>query len=194
MPGLFEGDDLAALMSNCRDGSQKEGVILDSEDELFRWFTSNVQRNLHVVFTMNPASGDFNNRAATSPALFNRCVVDWFGDWSEQAHTQVAYEFTENIDMFEADYAPSMQAQNFLDSRCKVETESCGSGNAYTLRDAVVHSLVRVHEYIKSVAKRKGKLGEPTNYVSPRDFLDLINHFTRLHSEKRKLSKSSNFT
>ena len=59
-------------------------VVYDTEEELFRHFTKNVQRNLHVVFTMNPASGDFDNRAATSPALFNRCVVDWFGDWSRK--------------------------------------------------------------------------------------------------------------
>jgi hypothetical protein len=58
--------------------------VYDTEEELFRHFTKNVQRNLHVVFTMNPASGDFDNRAATSPALFNRCVVDWFGDWSRK--------------------------------------------------------------------------------------------------------------
>ena len=58
--------------------------MYDTEEELFRHFTKNVQRNLHVVFTMNPASGDFDNRAATSPALFNRCVVDWFGDWSRK--------------------------------------------------------------------------------------------------------------
>jgi dynein heavy chain 1 len=34
---------------------------------------------------MNPANPDFSNRAASSPALFNRCVIDWFGDWPEDA-------------------------------------------------------------------------------------------------------------
>lgn len=68
-----------------------------------------LQENLHVVFTMNPAGGDFGGRAATSPALFNRCepmpfawwglldptrvshrcVIDWFGDWSQTALAQV---------------------------------------------------------------------------------------------------------
>jgi dynein heavy chain 1 len=32
----------------------------------------------HVVFTMNPRNADFASRSATSPALFNRCVIDWF--------------------------------------------------------------------------------------------------------------------
>ena len=45
--------------------------------------------NLHVVFTMNPAEGGMAERAATSPALFNRCVLDWFGDWSKNALFQV---------------------------------------------------------------------------------------------------------
>lgn len=30
---------------------------------------------------MNPSNPDFSNRTASSPALFNRCVIDWFGDW-----------------------------------------------------------------------------------------------------------------
>ena len=180
-------------MSSCRDGSQKEGVILDSEDELFRWFTSNVQRNLHVVFTMNPASGDFNNRAATSPALFNRCVVDWFGDWSEQAHTQVAYEFTENIDMFNADYSPSMHAQAFLDSRCKVETESCGSGNGIRAPGRCRSQPCACARVCQERRQEEGQIGRADKLCIAARLLDLINHFTRLHSERRKLSKSSNF-
>jgi hypothetical protein len=48
-----------------------------------------VRKNLHVVFTMNPASPEFHNRTATSPALFNRCVLDWFGEWSDEALFQV---------------------------------------------------------------------------------------------------------
>lgn len=48
-----------------------------------------VQRGLHVVFTMNPASDGFEGRCATSPALFNRCVVDWFGTWPTKALAQV---------------------------------------------------------------------------------------------------------
>ncbi len=42
-------------------------------------------KNLHVVFTMNPSADGLKDRAATSPALFNRCVLNWFGDWSNSA-------------------------------------------------------------------------------------------------------------
>jgi len=43
---------------------------------------------------MNPSNPEFYNRTASSPALFNRCVVDWFGDWSEDALYQVGLNLT----------------------------------------------------------------------------------------------------
>ena len=67
-----------------------EGLMLDSNDELYKWFTGQVMRNLHVVFTMNPSTDGLKDRAATSPALFNRCVLNWFGDWSDTALFQVS--------------------------------------------------------------------------------------------------------
>lgn len=48
---------------------------------------------------MNPSNPDFSNRTASSPALFNRCVIDWFGDWSDEGLTQVAKEFTKDLDL-----------------------------------------------------------------------------------------------
>jgi dynein heavy chain 1, cytosolic len=72
VPGLFEGDEYTTLMTQCKEGAQREGMMLDTHDELYKWFTGQVMRNLHVVFTMNPSSEGLKDRAATSPALFNR--------------------------------------------------------------------------------------------------------------------------
>ena len=84
-----------------REAAHRDNVILDGDDdnELLKRFTTEVQNNLHVIFTMNPADSDLRNRTATSPALFNRCVVDWFGSWSQLALVQVAHEFTEFVDI-----------------------------------------------------------------------------------------------
>ena len=99
VPGLFEGDEFTTLMTQCKEGSQKEGLMLDSGEELYKWFTNQVIKNLHVVFTMNPSSEGLKSRAATSPALFNRCVLNWFGDWSTGALYQVGSEFTSKLDL-----------------------------------------------------------------------------------------------
>lgn len=74
-------------------------VDLDNDDAVFSHFTRRVQRNLHVVFTLNPATSAFAQRRATSPALFNRCVVDWFGEWSPEACAQIAASLTSTLDL-----------------------------------------------------------------------------------------------
>lgn len=103
VPGLFEGDEFTTLMTQCKEGSQKEGLMLDSTEELYKWFTQQIMKNLHVVFTMNPSSEGLKDRAATSPALFNRCVLNWFGDWSTDALFQVGLEFTNKVDLDKSD-------------------------------------------------------------------------------------------
>ena len=75
VPGLFEGDEYTTLMTQCKEGSQRDGLMLDSAEELYKWFTNQIMLNLHVVFTMNPSSEGLKDRAATSPALFNRYVL-----------------------------------------------------------------------------------------------------------------------
>ncbi|KAG7269475.1 LOW QUALITY PROTEIN: hypothetical protein CRUP_009988 [Coryphaenoides rupestris] len=92
VPGLFEGDEYATLMTQCKEGAQKEGHMLDTHEELYKWFTSQVIRNLHVVFTMNPSSEGLKDRAATSPALF------------KQALYQVGKEFTSKMDLEKPNY------------------------------------------------------------------------------------------
>lgn len=69
VPGLFEGDEYTSLINACREAERKGGSISDTNEDLYKHFVKQVQRNLHVVFTMNPSTPDFHNRTATSPAL-----------------------------------------------------------------------------------------------------------------------------
>lgn len=75
VPGLFEGDEYSALITACKEGSSRDGLLLDSNEELLSWFSSEISKNLHVIFTMNPIGEGMGSRAAASPALFNRCVL-----------------------------------------------------------------------------------------------------------------------
>jgi dynein heavy chain 1 len=49
VPGLFENDEYSALMTACKEGSQRDGLMLDSPEELYNWFSSEIGKNLHVV-------------------------------------------------------------------------------------------------------------------------------------------------
>jgi dynein heavy chain 1 len=63
---------------------------------------------------MNPLSPDFSNRAASSPALYNRCVIDWFGDWSRDGLFQVAKKLTELVECRQENYSK----QNIMQMKC----------------------------------------------------------------------------
>jgi dynein heavy chain 1 len=42
VPGLFEGDEYSALLNSCKEGALRQGLILDSDQELYKWFTIQV--------------------------------------------------------------------------------------------------------------------------------------------------------
>lgn len=75
VPGLFEGDEWTSLMTQCKEGAARDGLILDSSEELYSWFQTEISKNLHVVFTMVPPDQGTGSRAAASPALFNRTTM-----------------------------------------------------------------------------------------------------------------------
>ena len=83
--------------------TRKDGLSVDTEEKLYQMFTKIVQNNLHIVATMNPAGGDFSGRAETSCALFNRCVINWWGTLSNDALLQGAKEFIGFINWLPAD-------------------------------------------------------------------------------------------
>ncbi|XP_055612109.1 dynein heavy chain, cytoplasmic isoform X2 [Uranotaenia lowii] len=175
VPGLFEGDEYTTLMTQCKEGAQREGLMLDSSDELYKWFTQQVMRNLHVVFTMNPSTDGLKDRAATSPALFNRCVLNWFGDWSDSALFQVGKEFTIRVDLDK----PTWSAPDFFPSACPLIP------NTPAHRDAVINACVYVHQTLHKANARLAKRGGRTMAITPRHYLDFIHHFVKLYSEKR---------
>jgi len=184
VPGLFEGDEYTALMNACRDSALKEGVILDSEEELWHRFRDLVQKNLHVVFTMNPSGGDWKNRSTTSPALFNRCVVDWFGTWGSKALAEVGKAFTLPIDMGDLDgYSYGLgDGQSLMDRVCEVFE---GNGG---LRQAVVAALVDLHLIAKQTADEAASQPNSVSrtFLSPRDYLTLIQNFVSCLNKRRE--------
>ncbi|KAL8700215.1 MAG: hypothetical protein Q9224_001067, partial [Gallowayella concinna] len=176
VPGLFEGDEFAALMTACKEGAQRQGLLLDSQEELYKWFTQQIIKNLHVVFTMNPPKDGLSSRAATSPALFNRCVLNWFGDWSDQALFQVASELTHSVDLDQPNFvAPDTIPVAFKDLTLPA-----------SYRDTVVNSMVYVHQSIRHFNKRLERQQGRVTYLTPRHFLDFAAQYVRLFGEKRE--------
>ena len=47
----------------------------NTNKEPYKRFTQQVRKNHNMVFTMNPSTDNFKDRADTSPNLYNRCVL-----------------------------------------------------------------------------------------------------------------------
>ncbi|KAI4149876.1 MAG: hypothetical protein L6R39_002408 [Caloplaca ligustica] len=176
VPGLFEGDDFSTLMTACKEGAQRQGLLLDSQEELYKWFTQQIVKNLHVVFTMNPPEEGLSSRAATSPALFNRCVLNWFGDWSDQALFQVGSELTQSVDL---------DRPNFVASE-SIPVAYRDLALPASHRDTVVNSMVYVHQSIRHFNLRLERQQGRVTYLTPRHFLDFVAQYVRLFQEKRE--------
>jgi dynein heavy chain 1, cytosolic len=176
VPGLFEGDDFAALMTACKEGAQRQGLLLDSQEELYKWFTQQIIKNLHVVFTMNPPEDGLSSKAATSPALFNRCVLNWFGDWSDQALFQVGTELTHSVDLDR----PNFTAPDTIPVAYRALNLPASH------REAVINSMVYIHYSLQrfniKLLKQQGKI----TYLTPRHFLDFVAQYVKLYNEKRE--------
>ncbi|KAL2166549.1 hypothetical protein VTG60DRAFT_2516 [Thermothelomyces hinnuleus] len=176
VPGLFEGDDLAALMTACKEGAQRQGLLLDSQEELYKWFTGQIVKNLHVVFTMNPPEDGLSSKAATSPALFNRCVLNWFGDWSDQALFQVGHELTHSVDLDR----PNWVAPDTIPVAYR------GLSLPPSHREAVINSMVYIHYSLHRFNAKLHKQQGKVTYLTPRHFLDFVAQYVKLYNEKRE--------
>ena len=46
---LFDGDEHVALINQCKEAALKDGKTVDTEKEIYKRFTFNVQRNLQIA-------------------------------------------------------------------------------------------------------------------------------------------------
>ncbi|CAK5084784.1 unnamed protein product [Meloidogyne enterolobii] len=176
VPGLFEGDDYNTLLNQIKEGAQRQGQMPDSPEELYKWFTQQIVQNLHIVFTMNPSGDGLRARASTSPALFNRCVLNWFGDWSNASLYQVGDQLTSMFEIDKSDYVPPAAMEHCCD---RLPTE-------IYYRDAVVNSFVHIHNEVQRTNDVESRKGHRVMAVTPRHYLDFIKHFTTLFKRKRE--------
>ena len=176
VPGLWPADDLSRLLTQCRDARRSESVGGDSDDDavVLKWFSSNVRRNLHVVFCLEDLSAA---STTASPALFNRCVVDWFGTWSQSALAHVGDALLADVDVEQlgawseeglsvvqrADRDALLKQASFAGGGVESDSDE-EEEQPTTLKTALVAALVEIHGESKGTA---------------RDFVDCCRRFSK---------------
>ncbi|AAS51484.1 ACR258Wp [Eremothecium gossypii ATCC 10895] len=178
VPGLFEADEYEALLSKIGQRISQLGLLLDTEQEMYDWFTSEISKNLHVIFNINDPDNRESTQLITSPALFNRSVINWIGTWSSRSCLHVVNEVIKNMPLDRADYTiPHHAAANLI----------VPDGNLVTIRDVVANLFVLFHEqYHRLLGNSQG---------SPSAFLTSLRRFQSLYMSKLKeLEEHQRFT
>lgn len=173
VPGLFSGDNLKDMFAICRTESAAQGLLLDSDDELYSWFTSQISENLHVIFTISNLDGTNRPQVNSSPALFNRCVLSWMGDWSNNSLVEVATSIVGGVALDLSSY----EVPESISSTTSLKVSN--------FREAVVDSLVFIH--------RSGIQAGRQTY--PNEFVKFVQMFVELFEKgQNELEDSQRYT
>ncbi|KAI4587317.1 hypothetical protein MJG53_005104 [Ovis ammon polii x Ovis aries] len=157
VPNLFEKDELEQVLAATRPRAKEVGISEGNRDEVFQYFISRVRQKLHIVLCMSPVGEAFRSRCRMFPSLVNCCTIDWFVQWPREALLSVSKTFFSNVD------AANEEMREKLSLMC-----------------------VNVHLSVSNMAERYYVELRRRYYTTPTSYLELINLYLSMLTEKRK--------
>ncbi|KAI8927547.1 dynein heavy chain and region D6 of dynein motor-domain-containing protein [Entophlyctis helioformis] len=157
VPNIFAMDEKAAVIEQVRNALTKDNPKMDaSPAALYNAFISRCKENLHIVLCMSPIGDAFRNRLRMFPSLVNCCTIDWFQVWPEDALEIVATKFLEEVELTD------------------------------DVRKNVVIMCKEFHTGARLLSQRFFEALRRHNYVTPTSYLELIQTYKQLLTQKRK--------
>ncbi|XP_062814743.1 dynein axonemal heavy chain 10 isoform X2 [Anolis carolinensis] len=156
VPALFPDDERDSILSQITDEAMKAGTA-PAKESVWQYFVNKSANNLHIVLGMSPVGETLRTRCRNFPGLVNNTGIDWFLPWPTQALYAVA-KFFLGIN-------PLIPLENM---------------------DAVVEHIVMVHGSVGLYSKKFLQKLRRANYVTPKNFLDFINTYSKLLQEKNQ--------
>lgn len=159
VPNLFANDEKVEVCEKMRAIDRQKDKSLQTDGTplaLFNMFVQIVKDQLHCVVAMSPIGENFRTRIRKFPALVNCCTIDWLQAWPEDALVAVAKKFLGKIDL------PEIEKKSCI--------EMCQIFHTST-QDLSKEFLLKARRY---------------NYVTPTSYLEMINTFEKILTDKRK--------
>ena len=160
---LYKNEDLDAIMNACRGDCLKKGLE-PNKMNIFSQYLSRIQRNIHCVIAMSPLGEVFRTRLRMFPSLVNCCTIDWFTEWPEEALIGVGKGAI-------VDVAMELGIEN--------------------LSDRLVEMFKRIHKSVEKISVKFVQELRRYNYVTPSSYLEQLNLFKSILSEKQNDLKKS---
>ena len=153
VPNMFPNDEKMAVLEMVRQPAAKLG--LESQLELWSFFTQRCKEMLHICFCMSPIGDAFRERLRQFPSLVNCCTIDWFKAWPKDALEAVASKFLKEIDLQD------------------------------DVRERLMLICQRFHSGVRDTSEKFLAEQGRHNYVTPTSYLELLTAFNTLLTAKR---------
>uniref|UniRef100_A0A8C6RAH3 Dynein, axonemal, heavy chain 10 n=1 Tax=Nannospalax galili TaxID=1026970 RepID=A0A8C6RAH3_NANGA len=154
IPALFLEEEKDTILSQIGQEALKQGMG-PAKESVWQYFVNKSANNLHIVLGMSPVGDTLRTRCRNFPGLVNNTGIDWFMPWPTQALHAVA--------------------KSFLGDNPMIPIEN--------IEDLVEH-MVMVHQSVGKFSKQFLQKLRRSNYVTPKNYLDFINTYSKLLDEK----------
>ncbi|KAH8413286.1 hypothetical protein KR009_009673 [Drosophila setifemur] len=158
VPNLFTNEEKIEVVEKMAqiDKQRDKAVQTDGTPvALFNFFVTTCKDQLHIVLAMSPIGEALRNRIRKFPSIVNCCTIDWFQSWPEDALLAVSSRFLASEDL------TALERRTAIDMCMEFHIST-------QILSAKFFS--RLHRY---------------NYVTPTSYLELIQTFKALLSQKR---------
>ncbi|XP_073442216.1 dynein axonemal heavy chain 10 [Dendrobates tinctorius] len=158
VPALFPDDEKESILNQIRDEAGKHGMG-PAKESIWQFFVNKSANNLHIVLGMSPVGDTLRTRCRNFPGLVNNTGIDWFLPWPPQALYAVAKSFLGDSQMISSQHL-----------------------------EPVIGHVVMVHDSVGQFSKKFQQKLRRSNYVTPKNYLDFINTYSKLLDEKNKFN------
>lgn len=137
-----------------------------TEDQIWEFYHNLCSKNLRLILTMSPIGSKISQRSRDFPGLINCCTIIWLKPWSSSSLSIVA-----------RDKIRSDKKNSFSDQ----EVEN------------ISDFLMQAHCSVARKADDYGSISKQKIYITPKNYLDLIEKFLSINIEKIQENKDQVF-